>query len=532
MGVDLVPLPVQRAGGIAHGVGVFGGADRTLCVGLSHFPEPVGAGILGDDHVRVPVKFGPFVDDGAVLSILFQGLEGLVGLVEIDAVAGLVAQRQDGDAGVVGRAAVHVQRAVHVLGQPFGLVAQGAFRGIAHGVALDIGLVIHVEAQGVAQFVEFPRLGIVAGADGVDVGLSHEQKVLEDVFLRHIMPGIRIVLVQVHALELHRLSVEQKNTVFNFQSSESHMEAGIFPVHLQQQGVQLRFFCAPGADGHDAVRAAGTSRFKGGAGYLLTVRVQQLVGAAQRFPGPRLQGEQADSQVRRKGRDHAEVKARIFLFAGKVHVPLQARQAPEILVFQEGSGRIAVDAERQLVLSLPDLIRDAEAGQVLGVFAVANLLAVYINIGAALAAAEVQVHLASFPAGGDGEAAAVQGGREAFRQLRRDRILRAEVVGNVGIDGGAPALHFPVSRHLDSVPGAREAFGLPVVVKVLEVPGSVQVQVEGAVPESFGKRVFARSVENDFGAPGFGVHGGYLHVLPVGQYGQSQEGGNAHALNI
>ena len=64
--VYVLPLEVDGACGIAHGVCVFRRAYRAVAAVLSHLPEPVSSRILRHEHVRIPLEHGPFVAYRAV----------------------------------------------------------------------------------------------------------------------------------------------------------------------------------------------------------------------------------------------------------------------------------------------------------------------------------------------------------------------------------------------------------------------------------------------------------------------------------
>ena len=250
VGIDLLPLEVEGAGGIAHCVGILGRDDRPAALFLAHPGEPFGVGVLRDEHVRIPFPLRPFVANGAVLAVFLQGFQHAVGFVEIHAVAGFVAEREDGHARVVRRAVVHVQDAVQVFGLPGGVVAEGPVQLVAHAVGLDVRLVIDIETEAVAKLVELPRLRVVAGPDGVDIGHLHQFQVLQDVLPGLVMARVGVVLVHVHTLELDGLSVHEQglHVAFpildsgDFDAAEAHVEAGVFPVDLQEEGVQFRRF--------------------------------------------------------------------------------------------------------------------------------------------------------------------------------------------------------------------------------------------------------------------------------------------------
>ena len=182
--VDGVPIVLQAAHAVAHGVAVFGndiGSQRHLlcrAVGGGRFQREVGAAqsvgafdvavafevapqpapvgtIVGEvfhrrvhhlHDVGVPVQLGTLVGDG---SGAVQPLEVAVGVFRRHPVAAFVAQRPGYHRGVVAVAVIHVVDAVLHRPAPFLLFGQAPF-AVALGVALDIGLVPHVEAVAVA----------------------------------------------------------------------------------------------------------------------------------------------------------------------------------------------------------------------------------------------------------------------------------------------------------------------------------------------------------------------------------------------
>ena len=52
--IDVLPLAVKRAVGIAHRVGIFRRHDRLRVAALSHLVKPLGVRVLRHKHVRVP----------------------------------------------------------------------------------------------------------------------------------------------------------------------------------------------------------------------------------------------------------------------------------------------------------------------------------------------------------------------------------------------------------------------------------------------------------------------------------------------
>ena len=79
--------------------------------------------------------------------------------------------------------------------------------GIAIAVTLLIGFVHYVDAPTVAEFVKVFTIGIVAGAQEVDVRLLHQRDVLFVGGIIHITPRHRMVIVAVHTSQFDVLAI-------------------------------------------------------------------------------------------------------------------------------------------------------------------------------------------------------------------------------------------------------------------------------------------------------------------------------------
>lgn len=77
----------------------------------------------------------------------------------------------------------------------------------------------------------------MAGADGVDVVFFHQPEVGEHVFLGDVMTGELIVFVDVDSLELDRHAIDEEAVADNFQTTETDISLGVFPLDAKQQGV-------------------------------------------------------------------------------------------------------------------------------------------------------------------------------------------------------------------------------------------------------------------------------------------------------
>ena len=112
-------------------------------------------------------------------------------------------------------ALIHIDGAIHVRQEPLGIIAQRTtlIQLVVHAVRLDISLVVHVEAILVAKLIEASVLRIVAKAHGIEVIALHQLKVLSHQLFADIMPSLWIMLVDIDALKLDWLPVEEQYRV-------------------------------------------------------------------------------------------------------------------------------------------------------------------------------------------------------------------------------------------------------------------------------------------------------------------------------
>src|SRR5690606_34645480 len=123
-------------------------------------------------------------DAGPVVPLVLDDAGGVVGTDPVvhggegGAAAGLVAERPDDHRGVVLVPVDHVLGAGDAGRRPLGVVARV---GGTDAVGLEVGLVDEVEAVFVGEFVPQRVVGVVRGADGVDVQPFDEGDVRDEV---------------------------------------------------------------------------------------------------------------------------------------------------------------------------------------------------------------------------------------------------------------------------------------------------------------------------------------------------------------
>ena len=91
-----------------------------------------------------------------------------------------------------------------------------------HPVRLDVGLVHHVEAVLVGEFVPARHVGVVGRAHRVDVQLLHQADVLDHRRLVHHVRALGVVLVPVDAPQHDGLPVQRQDPVDDLDAPEAH----------------------------------------------------------------------------------------------------------------------------------------------------------------------------------------------------------------------------------------------------------------------------------------------------------------------
>ena len=170
----------------------------------------VASGIEVVDRARVVARFDPVVQD-----------------LEHRTRAGLIAHGPHDHAGVVLVALDHALHAVEMDIRPFFRVVAG---DLMHGaVRLDVGFVDDVHAVFVAQFIPIGVVRIVRCADGVDIGLLHQDDVLLHQFAADGAARVRRSLVAVKALHDDIFAIDkQAGVVAQLHLAEADPGAGKF----------------------------------------------------------------------------------------------------------------------------------------------------------------------------------------------------------------------------------------------------------------------------------------------------------------
>ena len=122
---------------------------------------------------------------------------------------------------------------------------------VHHAVTLDIGFGYQINAVFIAQIIPARIIGIVAGADCVDVHLLHYLNILDHTLQRYHISAVGIHLVTVGTLYEYGLSVYQQLAVTDLNLTESHLlrnnlqyfSIGLLKSHVK--GIEIRSLGGP-----------------------------------------------------------------------------------------------------------------------------------------------------------------------------------------------------------------------------------------------------------------------------------------------
>ena len=459
---DGIPVLQCVAVGLAHGVVVLGVDEGHASMVAGHV---VGQHVLGGLHVHdvvlthvgapgvlaVGLHVGVLIvlaltlvlaqTAGVTLEQVHGGNPEAVVLVEGSvAVGGLVAQRPHDDAGVV---LVHLQVGGHTVGDggdPLGhtLSGTGGHLHAVHsgGVALDVGLGAHVQAQLIGQVVQGLVVGVVSSTDGVEVVLLHQGQIGEVVLEGEGMSGLQIGVVAVDttqhhltARDLHLLVALIVDVHLVDLTEADALHHGLHDVtvgvlELQHQRVQVGSVGEP-LGGVLDLHGAGDGGARVGQLVLIGTSGLQLhglmVGGGHGLTGVihNVGGNCVSSRllivegahVGLHGDVHVAVLAGAVVKLGlheevpdfrlvlgvQVHITVNTALADEVLVLQPAADGPTEHLQSDGVLTLGEVGGDVEVVGGEGVGGIAHLLAVDIQVVGGLHALEGDEHIPSIP---------------------------------------------------------------------------------------------------------------------------------------
>ena len=108
---------------------------------------------------------------------------------------------------------------------------------ISGSVAFIIRLIDHIKAQAVIELVGPGRIGVMAGADSVDVVLLHHLKILHKLHRTDGKASDRVTVVAVCSMEFHLHTIYVKHSILCMNFPESHLVRNHLILRLQHQCV-------------------------------------------------------------------------------------------------------------------------------------------------------------------------------------------------------------------------------------------------------------------------------------------------------
>ena len=451
--------------------------------------------------------------------------------------AGLVAERPDGDRDVI---AVEYRVALVALDDrevPLREEADAVLL-VAGLVGLDVRLGDYVDAVAVAEVVPAVVVGIVAGADGVDVVQLEEGDVLDHALHRDGAAVVGVALVAVDALDLDRLAVDVEGVADDLLLLEAHLLRADVAALPEDEGVEVRVLRGPEAHVLHLERRA----VRGEIAHLRAGGVEERGSGA----GAALDRDRGRLVVLGELRPDGEVPDAVLRLRPEGDVAEDAVEAEHVLVLEEAAVGPLEDLDREDVLLGGIGVEergDVELARQLGVLGVAGLLAVDPDGVGGVDAVEAEDDVPALPLGGHGEAGAVARdgvvvGTVGVAVADRGALDVALWVPGVGIlpvhvAWRAEAAQLKAARHVDRKPVGVVEASLPEVLDAQrgvagpgDLPSAVERLAEGSggVDLAGERGCFVRE-RHRVGARGEAVLGVDGRVFPSRGGGRGRRGG-------
>ena len=382
-------------------------------------------------------------------------------------------------------------------------------------VALHIGLVHAVESVIVEHGIHLSLTRIVAGANGVHVGLLHQHHVAKHGLHVDGVAIERVDVLCVDTLEEYALAVD----VHQF-ALDGHIPETILggEHHLllaccllaHNNGIEVGLLGRPSLQAGEVVEGEAylLLRVVGGhghlrllLGHLLALGVEELYleRLLRAFLGCVVEGEVHLEVARRivgvEGRRDVMVGHEGLGRGHEIHVAVDASEVPHVLSLEVRTVAPAVNAHRHVVGALAHEVGHVEFGVGVGTLRVAGILAVHPHHDGAAGTVEVEKHaLALVPTLRQVEVAAI-GAHGVLVEIVVERCdergLVLEGIAHVVVNGHIVSGHLPVEGHLELFPRRNIGVVGPEIVflglallpvgRVVELPFPVEQQVVGAL---------------------------------------------------
>ena len=256
----------------------------------------------------------------------------------------------------------------------------------AGAVGFQIRFVHDVNAPQIAQKIELGTIGIVGGADGVDIQFLHQAEILFHILQTNGGRRFRMEFVAVDALQLHGNTVDFEHLAIDGHLAEADLFHNLLAAGRQRHRVQFGILGRPRGDRIDYNRRA----FPGADGDLLCLYLAKNVHGALIADGQNAVFP-IDFGFQCIVRD-------VLVRPGKeIHIPEDAGKAELILALQIGGHAPFEDKDVQRVLSIHHQIGDIKLRGGVGNLGIPLLYAVDIEIEGRIHALKIQIILLAIP---------------------------------------------------------------------------------------------------------------------------------------
>ena len=342
-------------------------------------------------------------------------------------------------------------------------------------MTLLVRLVHHVDAVAVTQFVKIGTVGVVAGAQEIDVRLLHQPHVQFISRIVHPSASARMMVVAVHTTQFHTLPVNLQHFAHNLHFLHAQMIVEMFchtPLSIRQfhtEGVEVRLFCRPQlrlfhVKGQPHLRGVASRKALGSTCQFLPIHLQHSLHILHPFLSAVAKADVGThlSTLVVIGRNGSHpIVGNVNQWAHpQLHLTEDAAESPHVLAFQITAVTPAIHLHSKSVLAFAQMAGHIKFGWRHGVLAISHLLAIhpYIECGMYTAKMKDEVlgkHLFRYLNGCHirTHGIAVVIGIPIFCRLTGDvRAVAVKGVAHVDVDGFAVTLHLPVAWHGDVIP--------------------------------------------------------------------------------
>ena len=286
---------------------------------------------------------------------------------------------------------------IAALGQ--GLVA------IAHAVRLDVCLGCDIQSVLVAQVVPTRVVGIMAGADGIDVETLHYLYVLNHAFHAHNIASVGVKFVSVNSFYQHWLAIDQQLTTLNLDVAETnhlfhHIQSLAAALQSDEQRVQIGSLRRPRLSTFHRQRSfSRRSVHAVCGGNLPSVSVEKLhverrtLGRCGGYVVGQATSGVAFGQVLR----YLHVRKMAHRTCVEVNFACNTGETPEVLVLQIGAVAPSHHLHGNLIATRLEVFGYVKLGCHLAVFAVTNVFAVDPKHEVARCGAYMETDFIAFP---------------------------------------------------------------------------------------------------------------------------------------